>query len=87
MLRYSAASRSLLEDYSSTLEKLDAVLPTFEGKGVFARGVLDTLVGFGLGVYQAEIEVTPTASNKSIHKWIPSTIMDKGNHFIYPYPI
>ena len=68
MLRCSAASRSLLEDYSSTLEKLDAVLPTFESKGVFARGVLDTLAGFGLGVYQAEIEVTPTASNKSIHK-------------------
>lgn len=54
--------RSLLEDCSSTLEKLDAVLPTFEGKGVFARSMLDTLAGFGLEVYQADIEVTPTAS-------------------------
>jgi hypothetical protein len=62
MLRCSAVSGSLFEDCSSTLEELDAVLPTLEGKGVFARSVLDTLAGFGLEVYQAEIEVTPTAS-------------------------
>ena len=62
MLRCSVASRSLLEDCSSTLEKLDAMPPTFEGKGMFAQGVFDTLAGFGLEVYQAEIEITPTAS-------------------------
>lgn len=31
--------------------KLDAVLHTFEGEGMFARGVLGALAGFGLEVW------------------------------------